>query len=86
MLSASISAISACACLPWQDCRLALKLRLNSSHPEGKKLFESLELFAIVLYIFTGSSFWRTRIKAQVVEQKYTQYRPASFSNKYPSA
>jgi len=57
MLLASISAMSACACLPWQICRWDLKFTSNFSRPKARTQFEFLGLFAIELCIYMESIF-----------------------------
>src|SRR6266851_5483855 len=69
MLSASISAMSGCVCLPSRICRWDLKFRLNFFLPGAQNGCELVGLFGIALCIFTESSFWWTQIKAEIVGQ-----------------
>ena len=67
MLSASISVMSGCACLPSRICPWGLKFRLNFFPSDAQNGFEFVGLFAIVLYIFTESNFGWTQINTEIV-------------------
>ena len=69
MVLVSISAMSACACLPWQISKWDLKFRSNLSRPKARNLFEFPELFAIALCIYMESIFWWIQINIQVILQ-----------------
>jgi len=83
MLSASISAMSGCACLPSQIYPWGLKFRLNFFLPDARNGFEFVGLFAIALCICTESSFWRTQINTEIVgpmSARLQAVRPPSLS------
>src|SRR5260370_42110830 len=83
MLSASISAMSGCACLPLRICPWGLKFRLNFFPPDAQNGFEFVGSFAIALCIFTESSFWWTQINNEIVgpmSARLRTVRPLSLS------
>lgn len=69
MVLVSISAMSACACLPWQISKWDLKFRSNFSRPKARNRFEFPGLFDIALCIYTESIFWWIQINPQAVGQ-----------------
>lgn len=74
---ASISAMSACACLPSRICPWDPKFRLNFFHLDARNGFGFGLLFAIALCICTESSFRWTQISVQIVGQMWIRLRTA---------